>query len=156
MGKTAIAECPCKYRQGFSIGGMRSNFQTFHGFPFMCNSCTSLFTGNLYESSNPCSHCESTDTRSYEEAPLWQYRADIERGRVHYTLMDVAQPDAPAPTKEPPKGPIAKIWHRLAPKPKPIDLRDARFREVQLHDGGYLCPRCNEFTLSFAVLSLVD
>ena len=54
MGQLATASCSCGYSQPLRLGGVRSNYLSVFGFPYVCHECKSVFTGNLFESSSSC------------------------------------------------------------------------------------------------------
>ena len=161
MGRRGIAYCPCDYTQDVSYGGNRNNFQTVDLFPFVCQSCKSIFSSNLRDRTHPCTHCESTDTRSYKEPSLKHYRKTRD-GVITESIADIKIKE---PLQERPKGLLPKIWHWFFPKPKLLPLRPIEKRVVkepiedsvtEPEDQGYFCPRCDKFTLSFEQTAFTD
>jgi hypothetical protein len=69
--------------------------------------------------------------------------------------MFLGDEDSPEPLQELPKGLLAKLWHQVFPIiVKPI--RNAKTRDVTLQEGGYLCPRCDGFSLCFETAGMMD
>ena len=69
--------------------------------------------------------------------------------------MFLGDEDTPEPLQERPKGLLAKLWHQVFPiNVKPI--RNAKTRDVTLQQGGYLCPKCEEFSLCFEAAGMID
>jgi len=69
--------------------------------------------------------------------------------------MFLSDEDASEPLQERPKGLLAKLWHQVFPiNVKPI--RNAKIRNVTLQQAGYLCPKCDGFSLSFEATGMVD
>ena len=61
----------------------------------------------------------------------------------------------PEPLQERPKGLPTKLWHQVfLINVKPI--RNAKTRDVTLQQGGYLCPKCDGFSLCFEATGMVD
>ena len=148
MGQLGSAYCKCGYGLRITLGGGRSNHLTFAGYPHLCKSCNSVFTGNLFEDASSCEHCESSDTSSYEDAALWEPRDTSDRTQVFDWSMYIGPAPPPEPPPEPQKGLLRKLWRALSEskvEPMPRSTR----REVVLHRGGYLCPKCNDFSMSF-------
>ena len=48
MGRRGVAYCPGDYTQDVSYDGNRNNFQTVDLFPFLCQSCKSIFSSNRH------------------------------------------------------------------------------------------------------------
>ena len=155
MGQLATASCSCGYSRPVRLGGVRSNYLSVFGFPYVCHECKSVFTGNLFESSSSCTHCKSTDTSSYEQRSLRQPNDASDRSVVYSGSMFLGDEDTPEPLQERPKGLLAKLWHQVFPiNVKPI--RNAKTRDVTLQQGGYLCPRCDGFNLCFGATGMID
>jgi len=69
--------------------------------------------------------------------------------------MFLGDEDTPEPLQERPKGLLAKLWRQVFPiNVKPI--RNAKIRNVTLQQAGYLCPKCDGFSLSFEAAGMVD
>ena len=167
MGRVGSAHCKCGYDQeNLIFGGGRGSAREFAGYPYLCRSCNAVFTGNLYKESSSCKQCESTDTTSYEDATLWEPKDSADReAEFSYSLYIGPAPlNAPAPLpmpeihREPPKGLFQVLWRKLTggePEHLTMSFVDAEslplsiHREIVLHSGGYLCPKCDEFSLSF-------
>ena len=155
MGQIARGYCPCGYDQLVRLGGVRSNHRSVCGYPFICHACRSIFTGNLLESSSVCSHCKGTNTSSYEERSLRKFREICDRTVVFTWSMFVGSNRCLQPPQELPKSLFAKAWHKLFPiEVKPV--RCGRARAVILQQGGYRCPKCDGFSLSFESVGMID
>ena len=163
MGRRYSAFCPCGYTQGVSTGGVRANHLKVDLFPFVCQSCKSIFSSNRRDQNHPCTHCESTDTRSYKEPSLKHYR----KPRDRVVTESIVSIEILEPLQERPKGLLPKIWYWFFPKPKLLPLRPFEKRVVKEQptqarvvkepdDQGYFCPRCDKFTLSFQQTALTD
>ena len=163
MGRRYSAFCPCGYTQDVSTGGNRNNHLKVDLFPFVCQSCKSIFSSNLRERTHPCTHCESTDTISYRKGSLKHYRKPRDRA-VTEAIADIKITE---PLQERPKGLLPKIWYWFFPKPKLLPLRPIGERLVkeqpaearvatEPEDQGYFCPRCDKFTLSFEQTAFTD
>ncbi len=163
MGRRYSAFCPCGYTQDVSTGGNRNNHLKVDLFPFVCQSCKSIFSSNLRERTHPCTHCESTDTISYRKGSLKHYRKPRDRA-VTEAIADIKITE---PLQERPKGLLPKIWYWFFPKPKLLPLRPIEERLVkeqpakarvatEPEDQGYFCPRCDKFTLSFEQTAFTD
>ena len=163
MGRIYSAFCPCGYKQDVSTGGNRNNHLKVDLAPFVCKSCKRLFSSNRRDRTHPCTHCESTDTRSYRKGSLKQYRRP-RRVIVTEPIVDI---EILEPLQERPKGLLPRIWHWFFPKPKLLPLRPIEKRVVKAspveprvvtepEDQGYFCPRCEKFTLSFEITAYVD
>ena len=163
MGRRYNAFCPCGYTQDVAYGGNRNNYLTVDLAPFVCKSCKSLFSSNRRDQNHPCTHCESTDTRSYRKGSLKQYRRP-RRVVVTEPIVDI---EILEPLQERPKGLLPKIWHWFFPKPKLRPLRPIEKRVVkespveprvvtEPEDQGCFCPRCEKFTLSFEQTAFTD
>ena len=147
MGQRGSAACKCGYGESVTLGGGRSNHLWFAGYPYICRSCSAVFTGNLYEEASSCRHCESSDTSSYEDAALWEPRDAADHAEAFEWGIHIDQP-----LPEPPKGLLRKLWRKLRGEPKRRSVR----REIVLYSGGYRCPKCDEFSLSFQASSFFD
>ena len=163
MGRRYSAFCPCGYTQDVSTGGNRNNHLNVDLFPFVCQSCKSIFSSNLRDRTHPCTHCESTDTISYRKGSLKQYRRP-RRVIVTEPIVDI---EILEPLQERPKGLLPRIWYWFFPKPKLLPLRPIEKRVVKAspveprvvrepEDQGYFCPRCDKFTLSFEQTAFTD
>ena len=163
MGRRYSAFCPCGYTQDVSTGGNRNNHLKVDLFPFVCQSCKSIFSSNLRERTHPCTRCESTDTISYRKRSLKHYSKPRDR-TVTEAIADIKITE---PLQERPKGLLPKIWYWFFPKPKLLPLRPIEERLVkeqpakarvatEPEDQGYFCPRCDKFTLSFEQTAFTD
>jgi RNA polymerase subunit RPABC4/transcription elongation factor Spt4 len=172
MGQLGSAYCKCGYGQRITLGGGRSNHLTFAGYPYLCRSCSAVFTGNLFDETNSCQHCESTDTSSYEDATFWRPKGSSDRTQAFDWSMYIgpappleppAEPPA-EPLPKPPKGLFQKLWRKPSPKPERLSIRHVSgepirpsiSRKIVLHRGGYLCPICGDFSLSFESFGYFD
>ena len=163
MGRRYSAFCPCGYTQDVSTGGNRRNYLKVDLSLFVCKSCKSLFSSNRRDRTHPCTHCESTDTRSYRKGSLKQYRRP-RRVIVTEPIVDI---EILEPLQERPKGLLPRIWHWFFPKPKILPLRPIEERVVteppieepvvtEPQNQDCFCPRCEKFTLSFEQIAFTD
>jgi len=161
MGRRYSAFCPCGYSQDVSTGGNGHNYLKVDLFPFVCQSCKSIFSSNRRDRTHPCTRCESTDTRSYKEPSLKHYR----KPRDRVAIESIVGIEILEPLQERPKGLLPKIWYWFFPKPKLLPLRPIEKRVVkepiedsvtEPEDQGYFCPRCAKFTLSFEQTGFTD
>ena len=149
MGKLYSAYCPCGYKQDVSTGGNRSNFREVDRFPFVCKSCKSLFSSNRRDRTHPCTHCESTDTRSYKDLSLKHSREPPD-GEYLASKLFVLPPEDPS------QGRLLKIWRSIFPKWEVVQLEGGEYWVTELKGQDYFCPRCEKFTLSFEQTAFTD
>ena len=138
------------------LGGTRVSHLTNYRYPHLCYECNSVFSGNLYQSDIVCSDCGSSDTKSYEEPTLRQPSnpSDLE---VEYSgNMFLGRSSALESIEDGPGGLFfSNVWRWLASirvKPRVV----SKYRELTLYKGGYSCPKCKRFDLSFAATAFID
>ena len=155
MGQLLNASCICGYDEDIALGSTRASYGKFYGYPFLCHSCPTLFTGNLYEESISCSECKSTDIQSYEDKSVRQRRAQSDNALAYQGNMYIEPRDQPQPLQERPKGLLTKVWRRIFPfSVRPVRMNKSR--SINLFKEGYLCPSCKCFDLSFEMRAFFD
>jgi len=137
------------------LGGTRASHLTNYRYPHLCYECNSVFSGNLYQSDIVCSDCGSSDTKSYEEPTLRQPSkpSDLE---VEYSgSMFLGRSSVLESRRDGPGGIFSNVWRWLVSisvKPRVV----SKYRELTLYKGGYSCPKCKRFGLSFAATAFID
>ena len=155
MGRAATATCSCGFTEFIVLGGTRASHLTNYRYPHLCYECNSVFSGNLYQSDMVCSDCGSSDTKSYEELTLRQPRkpSDLE---VEYSgNMFLGKSNALESRQDVPGGLFSNVWRWLVSisvKPRVV----SKYRELTLYKGGYSCPKCKVYSLSFETTAFID
>ena len=143
MGQLISGNCPCGYGERVNLGAGMSNFRDSCLYPYKCKSCKSIFSGDLFKETSTCRHCASADTSCYEDPDL--------RTESDDSVDEVIASWRLGPT-QPPKGLKQKLLHYLDRQASYYK----RSREVVIHRDGYLCPKCDEFSLSFESYAFFD
>jgi len=155
VGRAATATCSCGFTESIVLGGTRASHLTNYRYPHLCYQCNSVFSGNLYQSDIVCSDCGSSDTKSYEEPILRQPSkpSDLE---VEYSgSMFLGRSSVLESRRDGPGGIFSNVWRWLVSisvKPRVV----SKYRELTLYKGGYSCPKCKRFGLSFAATAFID
>jgi hypothetical protein len=155
VGRAVRAACPCGFTECVVLGGTRASHLTNYRYPHLCYECNSVFSGNLYQSDMVCSDCGSSDTKSYEEATLRQPSkpSDLE---VEYSgNMFLGKSNALESIRDVPGGLFSNVWRwflSVCVKPRAVN----RYRELTLYKGGYSCPKCKVYSLSFEATAFID
>ena len=155
VGRAVKASCPCGFVECVVLGGTRASHLTNYRYPHLCYECNSVFSGNLYQSDIVCSDCGSSDTKSYEDPTLRQPSkpSDLE---VEYSgNMFLGKSNALESVRDVPGGLLANVWRwflSVSVKPRAV----SRYRELTLYKGGYSCPKCKVFSLSFEATAFID
>ena len=155
MGRAATATCSCGFTEIVVLGGTRASHLTNYRYPHLCYECNSVFSGNLYQPEIVCSECGSSDTRSYEETTLRQPSkpSDLE---VEYSgNMFLGRSNAFESIQDGTGGLFSNVWRWLVSvsvKPRVV----SKYRELTLYKGGYSCPKCKVYSLSFEATAFID
>ena len=148
MGTLVRASCFCGYGETVAVGALRANHLYVCRFPFVCNDCKSLFSGDLYENRNQCPACGGSNVHSYRDNGLYkptESATSVASCRVITTFA--LQSDY-----FPPKSLIDRIFMFFKPEP-PLSSESY---DVSLMSQGYFCPQCSENNLCFSLESMVD
>ena len=155
MGRAATATCSCGFTESIVLGGTRASHSTNYRYPHLCYECNSVFSGNLHQSDIVCSDCGSSDTRSYEE-PTLRHPCKPSDFEVEYSgNMYLGKSNFPESIKDSPSGLFSSLWSwfiSISVKPRLV----GKYRELTLYKGGYSCPKCKAFSLSFAATAFID
>ena len=155
MGRAATATCSCGFAESIVLGGTRASHLINYRYPHLCYECNSVFSGNLYQSDMVCSDCGSSDTKSYEEPTLRQPSkpSDLE---VEYSgNMFLGRSNALESLQDGTGGLFSNVWRWLVSisvTPRVV----SKYRELTLFKGGYSCPKCKVYSLSFETNAFID
>ena len=138
MGNVVEAKCTCGYTPGkLFLGGGQSNFKTDCSFPNLCLECKNLFIGNMKVPFVVCSQCDSSSVLPYDDPSLihntglsedsWVFSQEL------YSLVPVAR----------------FLFFKRKPKWEVT-------RKLMLTNEKYLCPKCDNFELTFKFFGLWD
>ena len=148
MGTLVRASCFCGYGGTVVVGALRTNHLYVCRFPFVCNDCKSLFSGDLYENRNLCPACSGSNVLSYRDKSLYKYTESA----ISIASCRVITTFALQSDYFPSKTLIDRIIMFFMPEP-PLPSESL---DVSLMSQGYFCPECSENSLSFSVESMVD
>jgi len=155
VGRAVTAACPCGFTECVILGGTRASHLTSYRYPYLCYECNSVFSGNLYQPEIVCSECGSAYTKSYEETTLRQPSkpSDLE---VEYSgNMFLGKSNALETIQDGPGRLFPNVWRWLVSiSVKPRGL--SKYRELTLYKGGYSCPKCKVYSLSFETTAFID
>ena len=139
MGSQIRATCPCGYKSTFTIGGSMKSHLTLSYFPYRCAVCGIVST-NVAEEPPKCpknsSHTVARIGGSFSQRVAAERAAANAKKRKLRTLLEWL-----GLRKTPPsRGPV--------PTPK----RETCFswRDHEIYDEPYECPKCAEVRLYFA------
>jgi len=155
VGRAATATCSCGFTEIVVLGGTRASHLTNYRYPHLCYECNSVFSGNLYQPEIVCSECGSADTKSYEETTLRQPSkpSDLE---VEYSgNVFLGRSNALESIQDGTGGLFSNVWRWLVSisvKPRVV----SKYRELTLYKGGYSCPKCKVYSLSFETTAFID
>jgi hypothetical protein len=155
MGRLASATCPCGFIESVVLGGNRASHLTSYRYPHLCYECNSVFSGNLYQSEIVCSECGGSDTKSYEELTLRQPRKSSDLEVEYSGNMFLGKSNALESIQDSPGGLFSNVWRwffSISVKPRAV----SKYRKLILYKGGYSCPKCKVFSLSFETTAFLD
>ncbi len=67
MGSMLKAICKCGYSSTVMMGGGMRDFTKYCGFPFYCEDCKIMFTGNAFDKKLKCPECGSKKVIAYDD-----------------------------------------------------------------------------------------
>ena len=130
------------------VGGLRRSFLSVCLFPFLCRDCDDIFNGDLYEYRNQCRTCSGFNVVSYEDPALFQSQDQLQS----VASSDVTTMRALAPDYFPPVSLLERARRFLMRQ----EWLPSEGYTVQLLDKGYCCPKCEEHSLCFEWVGMVD
>ena len=155
VGRAVRAACPCGFTECVVLGGTRASHLTNYRYPHLCYECNSVFSGNLYQPEIVCSECGSSDTRSYEETTLRQPSKPSDLEIEYSGNMFLGRSNALESIQDGTGGLFSNAWRWLVSvsvKPRVV----SKYRELTLYKGGYSCPKCKVYSLSFETTAFID
>ena len=78
MGFLISAHCNCGLEEeDIHLGGGMSSSTTYFGFPCYCETCRTLFEGNLLAKRQVCRKCRRKSILPYDDERFWKTKGDI-------------------------------------------------------------------------------
>ena len=148
MGQLVTASCSCGYSTNAIVGGLRRSFLSACFFPFLCRGCDDIFNGDLYEYRNQCRTCSGSNVVSYEDPVLFQSQDELQSAASTNVTTMLALP----PDYFPPVSLLERARRFLMPQ----EWLPSEGYTVHLVDKGYYCPKCEEHSLCFEFMGMVD
>ena len=144
MGALISAKCGCGFEKRMALGGGMRNHLTYCAFPCYCQDCKSMYVADLFSDDTSCTECGSQNILPYDDKSM---RKIVLPRPVRRVMRYVRQ----------------TLWEKLLRrKPDEMDSyassdinvfdwhTGSRLgRDLYLTDEGYLCPKCQNFSLRF-------